>query len=245
MTTDKAGYDVDAATVEIKRLTVSGKQMTQSVFRQLYEEQLVLDDGTLAGQPWGRVNHHPPQQCPASAPKSDHWHVVWQDGDELRRAYVSKTVEFRDDYHPDEGLRFISSCVHEVATAGTTRYFNGELPWSKLCDRYGDGLRVPTGYGFSAYLDHTEATYRVAMALRGHVEYPRSNMTYVDRKQYEAEQSLSARLPALATEVAAYGATTDELYAQYAAACDAENARRNRIRATRDSMAELPQLFIA
>ena len=63
-------------TVEIRSLTVSGKQVTQSVFRQLYDESVLAVDGSARGPLWGRVNYR----------WADHWHehLVWQIGDELR-----------------------------------------------------------------------------------------------------------------------------------------------------------------
>jgi hypothetical protein len=75
--------------VEIKTLTVSGKEMTIAVFRQLIEATLISEDGSLNGVPWGTVNHHS-GKCDKDSP---HWHVVWRLGDELRRSQVSMTYE--------------------------------------------------------------------------------------------------------------------------------------------------------
>jgi hypothetical protein len=75
---------ITTAAVEVKTLTISGKQVTLAVFRQLKEERLVAEDGTLNGEPWGAINYHP-DKCSAAA---EHLHVVWQKGTELRRAYV-------------------------------------------------------------------------------------------------------------------------------------------------------------
>ncbi len=74
------------ATVEVKVLRIGGKQMTQSVFRQLQDECL-FDDETLAlrGDPWGWVNFHPDPECKEGF---DHFHVVWQRGSELRRCSI-------------------------------------------------------------------------------------------------------------------------------------------------------------
>ncbi len=74
--------EVRTATVEIRTLTVSGKQVTLAVFRQLKSQPLIQGDGTLAGQPWGVVNYHP-DKC---GDDNEHLHVVWQSGTELRRA---------------------------------------------------------------------------------------------------------------------------------------------------------------
>lgn len=75
---------ITTAAVEVKTLTISGKQVTLAVFRQLQEAELVAPDATLNGVPWGLVNYHP-DKCSSGPP---HVHVVWQQGTELRRARV-------------------------------------------------------------------------------------------------------------------------------------------------------------
>lgn len=94
--------EIKTATVEVRTLTISGKQVTQAVFRQLENENLLSSTLTLAGIPWGRVNYHPDKACSRSGPHRDpysfdrhpeycngeHMHVVWQKGSELRRALV-------------------------------------------------------------------------------------------------------------------------------------------------------------
>jgi len=76
---------VTTATVEIKTLTVSGRQVTLAVFRQLIEEP-ILDRLTaeIIGNAWGSVNYHP-DKC-GDGP--EHLHIVWQKGAELRRATI-------------------------------------------------------------------------------------------------------------------------------------------------------------
>ncbi|MEU7928466.1 hypothetical protein [Micromonospora sp. NPDC049107] len=76
--------EIRTASVEIKTLTVSGKQVTLAVFRQLRDVPLVNEDGTLRGSPWGSVNYHP-DKC---ADLSEHLHVVWQQGSDLLRSAV-------------------------------------------------------------------------------------------------------------------------------------------------------------
>lgn len=85
---------VKTASVEVKSLTISGKQVTLAVFRQLEEEPLIGELGEFLGLPWGRVNYHP-DKCGSNRDGGDgHIHVVWQKGEELRRAYV-KPPRFR------------------------------------------------------------------------------------------------------------------------------------------------------
>lgn len=79
---------VKTASVEVKTLTISGRQVTLAVFRQLELSSLIDPDGpTLRGIPWGRINYHGAQDCEARGCGS-HIHVVWQEGDELRRDSV-------------------------------------------------------------------------------------------------------------------------------------------------------------
>lgn len=86
---------ISTATVEIKTLTISGKQVTLAVFRQLIEQPLIASDGTLNGVPWGTVNYHP-DKCSSDDPR--HWHVVWQDGGELRRSRVDTVLHGGNSY---------------------------------------------------------------------------------------------------------------------------------------------------
>lgn len=75
--------EVKTTAVEIKTLTVSGKQITLSVFRQIPAADLVNKDGTLNGVPWGRVNYFWGDHSGCSQPS--HQHVLWQNGTELFR----------------------------------------------------------------------------------------------------------------------------------------------------------------
>lgn len=100
---------ITTATVEVKTLTISGKQVTLAVFRQLIEEPLIGEDGTLKGTPWGVINHCPEkkywdtdayklQDC-ATGPT--HLHVVWQKGDELRRSRVTPLNTWGTSFCPE------------------------------------------------------------------------------------------------------------------------------------------------
>lgn len=93
--------ELKTAAVEVKTLTISGKQVTQAVFRQLQEEGLISRVWTFRGIPWGRVNYHPDEECKQTGPHAtDRWgkkdyyctanhiHVVWQLNTELRRTLI-------------------------------------------------------------------------------------------------------------------------------------------------------------
>lgn len=144
---------IATATVEVKTLTISGKQVTLAVFRQLQEKQLVTTDGVFAGLPWGRVNYHPdkiqetawdrkPVGCESTGM---HLHVVWQDGGELRRALVRKPEFGR--FWSDETDAFVqaSCCANDHArpswaTGGSEAYFTFDgMP----CQAEAPGCRPP------------------------------------------------------------------------------------------------------
>ena len=71
-------------TVTINTLTISGKQVTLDVFRQLQDAVLINHDGSLAGPRWGMVNYHQ-KSCDKL---EKHVLVVWQLGDQLRQDTV-------------------------------------------------------------------------------------------------------------------------------------------------------------
>lgn len=89
LTTETA--TITTAAIQIRTLTIGRKQVTLAVFRQLREKPLIAEDGTLNGVPWGIVNYHP-DKC--GDDYSDHWHIVWQHGSELRRSYIAEAADF-------------------------------------------------------------------------------------------------------------------------------------------------------
>ena len=91
---------IKRATVEIKTLTVSGKQVTQAVFRQIRREPLIdWETRELRGVPWGQVNYH--ADCRDTTYHEhlnlrlfDHLHVVWVHGEELRQDVIPRTPAY-------------------------------------------------------------------------------------------------------------------------------------------------------
>lgn len=89
---------VRTAQVEIRTLTVTGKQVTLALFRQLPERGWIDD---LTGKPtgilWGRVHYQPTKD-------SSEWQLVWQDGEELCRcdmltpSYLNDLEGYRKAY---------------------------------------------------------------------------------------------------------------------------------------------------
>lgn len=105
------------ATITVKALTIGKRQVTLAVFRQLQDEDILIDgsewpdgdflasqftlDGEqeadsnkvyLKGIAWGRVNYHCDPKCAQASP---HFHIIWQKGDELRRCIVWKGIQHR------------------------------------------------------------------------------------------------------------------------------------------------------
>jgi hypothetical protein len=110
---------VSTATVEIKTLTLSGKGVTQAVFRQFIEAPLIKEDGNLNGVAWGTVNYHP-DKC-ADDP-SPHWHVVWLQGEELRRSKVTVTYEPGPVFWSKALEHLHAASVHHWLDTGEVRY---------------------------------------------------------------------------------------------------------------------------
>jgi hypothetical protein len=119
---------ITTAAVEVKTLTISGKQVTLAVFRQLKEEPLLATDGTLNGVPWGAVNYHP-EKCAES--HFSHWHIVWQHGTELRRARVDQIAPFDTggrDQHGERCYRprlYTSETANRVLDASVLEWLTG------------------------------------------------------------------------------------------------------------------------
>jgi len=99
ITTDEAV--IKTASVEIRILTINGKQMTLAVFRQIKTASWkslrdVFDKGEYAAA-WGTINYCS-KDCTRLFEGNDtegrrymqeHWHVVWQLYSELRHTTVS------------------------------------------------------------------------------------------------------------------------------------------------------------
>jgi hypothetical protein len=114
---------ISTVSVEIKTLTVSGKQVTLAVFRQLIDEPLIGEDGRLKGVAWGTVNYHP-DKCGEDAP---HWHVVWQLGDELRRSKVSATYQPEEVFWSKALTHLHAASIYHWLVTGEVKYFEGPI----------------------------------------------------------------------------------------------------------------------
>ena len=140
---------MSTATVEIKTLTITGKQVTLAVFRQLIEEDLIAEDGTLDGIPWGTVNYHP-DKCGTGDYWKDHphWHVVWQKGGELRRSLVRTQYAVPYVFWSKALPWHYAACVHHWLATGEVRYWQGgifSLFSGELKGRYGGKITDASG----------------------------------------------------------------------------------------------------
>ena len=144
---------IRTATVEIKAITISGKQMTLAVFRQLEEESIIdFDSGMLVGVPWGRVNY-----CGKDCPDREHVHVLWQKGNELRRCIIEHRCE--DNYalremknelsRHEAGLvqRMVLDGVDTVRWQGNGMTYDYECPEVRVDGSVSEG-QLPHGVTF-------------------------------------------------------------------------------------------------
>lgn len=136
--------EIRTATVEMKTLTITGKQVTLAVYRQIPEKSIVGSDGDLAGEPWGWVNHCPDKSCKNSGP---HRHFIWRDSDQLRRATHSQPTQTPEQpvsvdsdlirpwltraalagWHPNSPELAQYGCLTVPFDSGTAEIYGGDL----------------------------------------------------------------------------------------------------------------------
>jgi len=98
------------ATITVRALTIDKRQVTLAVFRQLIRKPVLnRETGEFFGLPWGTVNYHP-DRC---ADAGSHLHVVWQDGNELRRATESPPDRFYSSVDPGVRTDWLVLAVDE------------------------------------------------------------------------------------------------------------------------------------
>lgn len=268
LTTQNA--QITTASVEVKTLTISGKQVTQSVFRQLLRLQLINEDGSLAGVPWGHVNYHP-DKCGDSA--RAHLHVVWQLGSELRRCRVNLTPSF-DEYGSDDRVRypeladdFYTACVRAWLHGEKLGYFGGN-PISCSVTHYGDRKTVSQHRtvkyrGVPTFFEMSKAALKAAQAWEDLARYRKKaeqeaaeeaeilqsgTERYIStqwRKTAERGEAEFAECLGKLDEECANDLPLDELYAAVDAEVKPEAERRQRYRDCIAAIAALPHLFIA
>jgi hypothetical protein len=237
LTTETA--TITTAAIQIRTLTIGRKQVTLAVFRQLREEPLIAEDGTLNGVPWGTVNYHP-DKCGDGHP---HWHVVWQRGHELLRSRVEQdpysTGGSEAAFRCPEADQWLTAYTHEWLSAPSRE---GESPLHNPLlstgspgayrRRYAKYSERPLAFqGVRVVATASEAA--VAAHRENACEYPSGPFERGTAKDF------------LDIEVAAYDASLAELEANLRDVVAEERSRRQVHRETRAALAQLPHLFIA
>lgn len=74
---------IKTASVEVKTLTISGKQVTLAVFRQMPGEEYPAATPDPRWPIWGWINYHT-----SNCSHQNHRHIVWQKGNELRKSSI-------------------------------------------------------------------------------------------------------------------------------------------------------------
>ena len=187
--------EIRTATVEIKTLTVSGKQVTLAVFRQLVNDWLVDNQGNFQGTPWGVVNYCPDKWC--SAFGDGHQHVVWQDGTDLRRSVVNLQAWLKHGvFTPPEADRLVDCLVLDAITEGAA-HVGETLPGvSRSYGGISSGLRVSWASGCLDGRVEGMASDEAKKAWDCHVrEGRRVEMAVQHNAEIRARQSQAATVP--------------------------------------------------
>lgn len=244
---------IGTAAVDLMTLTVNGRRMTLTVFRQIREQPLIADDGTLNGQPWGVVNYHP-DRCGDS--QLTHWHIVWQRGTELLRSRVHEKPTFdwpthfaRADrvFQSQETDRYLTLAVHEWVSGLTETLILKEVDtlrgYHPALMLVHDGLSMHGSVSDIAIA--AVQTKRTADNLGALPNWDSPFAEQIKADQQRAIDEAEQARTALEDEVNGWNLTPAEVNHAYHAAIAAELERRQRHRDIRDELAELPQLFIA
>lgn len=222
------------AAVQINTLTISGKQVTLAVFRQLREEPLISDDGHLNGVPWGFVNYHP-DKC---ADKPEHWHVVWQQGDELLRSLVYKKPSFNG--YKIDNPNIIDTWTREYILGNANNPVchrqnegNGKYAASFKYDNFSDiTVKFPVSIEAINLEKASSRIDRIGVGKFGFL-----HKSHIDNF-VESYSRLESKLHVCALSL-------DELQTLVRTKIKNELERRQRQLEVRKPLADLPQLFIA
>jgi hypothetical protein len=239
--------EIKTAAVEVRTLTISGKQVTLAVFRQLLEADLIAEDGTLNGVPWGTVNYHP-DKC---ADGSKHWHIVWQRGSDLLRARVQHRIVFGPLSVGALGSQFLEAHMRDVAH-DQGQFWNGEIPTPRCVGRdyqtntTVDGMKIDLWWSDEA-VQAREAYDELASALESEPDSEgRAYCRAYGYKRITKSAAVRARHHELDEATAALcQKSTQQLFADIRSAVADESARRQRHHDQLKAVADLPQLFIA
>lgn len=225
---------LQTASVEIQTLTISGKQVTLAVFRQLRETELIDErTGELNGAPWGYVNYHP-DKCGDSS--WQHIHVIWQSGTELLRSAIRVKPSYPKTLSSETADHFLTACVWEYINDGGTAFLdNDPLP----LDQRSRTRAIRRAFEMHGLLMVADASSKASAALEA---YDGLDARQTSRWSLERFEDANKQLEA---EYQQIGKTADQLYTELDRNCLAENARRDKIQGISAELLNLPQLFIA
>jgi hypothetical protein len=252
--------EIKTATVEIQTLTISGKQVTLAVFRQLREEPLISDDGVLNGEPWGTVNYHP-DKCGPNADVTDHLHVVWQRGADLLRASV-ECEPIWPWFWSDAGRSFLSAHLRDLLVGRESGFWDNDLPVATTVD--GAGAVLAQHANIEVGIRPSKSAVLAADAIRNTATLadlqdssqvarffgldgdPVGTWRAEHARPMIAEQQRTA-LEGLNKELRSANAesATERFYAAFDEEVTQEYQRRRRHEAAIAALVDLPQLFIA
>ncbi|MFJ9474729.1 hypothetical protein ACIRRI_06895 [Streptomyces mirabilis] len=242
---------ITTATIQVQAMTIGARQVTLSVFRQLLEEPLIADDGTLNGVPWGAVNYHP-DKC---GDQARHWHIVWQHGQELRRGRV-----YEKPFFDESGHRFRSATTDTYAAHLLSEWAHGRVGWCPLVEDDLTSRTFRQGYFCRWRTDDMSVEGLVQEHVQRHiiqaVESAKARLHAVERahsehpndfqlKQLEASREDLKEAAAALDALLAALPPLDEVRGAYDTEVAGERSRRQRHRGVLATLAELPQLFIA
>lgn len=233
ITTENAS--IKTTSVDVRVMSISGKQMTLSVFRQLKEEQ-VIDPKTLQllGTTWGTVNYFWGDDAKYS---DGYLHVVWQSGNELRRALVPKDLyRFKKWRECQDALDryFVAVVIFGIIEGVIT----GDIQKSYSSTVEGRRLRVDV------------AGYEIPYEMKNHLEtilkWPLSDPDNHEKKWLaDAIAKASASLKSYANSSGYIGDTYEGVKAVAINAAIELNDAESRWSTLLQSLEQLDHLFIA
>jgi hypothetical protein len=215
---------INTATVEVKTLTISGKQVTLAVFRQLLLGPLISPDGILNGVPWGIVNYHA-DKCADDEP---HQHVVWQRNNELLRSKVMTEPRYLPFESRDGDVLISDSIVGAVRGNRAVLMSRDDLitQASAAHDRPAHSILC--------------VMYEVQCQLKPNRT---ASTLLLLRDSWTDLDAIGTHLAAAERELGAIDRRL--LLNRFRAGVQEEDNRRRRHAQILDELAELPQLFIA
>jgi len=225
---------IKTASVEIRALTVSGRQVTLSVFRQLQEEQVVDQESlTLKGPVWGKVNY----LWGGDAKRTDDpLHMVWQKGDELRRAIIPRDIDSFSYW--SEARKAIDEYFRAASLLSIVegRYSPDELGGQNRFSATIEGYWVSCEFGYSG--DVPQAISTIAIYRR---YAPTAQETPSRREEYGKAVAILRANAKQVYEVESF----DDAMEQAITVARQLNEAKATWATLRKSLGELDQLFIA